>query len=428
MITDVKNDTKPTIDVESLGKAFDTFNAAAGKIQEHYSFLEQRVEELRTELEKKNTILEQSLLEKEKLGNYFRNVLESMTVGIVGMNAEGRITFINDKMRELFSINESSAIGEGASEVFASCFDTDPIERAVADGFSENQFFEFAHDLGNQLPKREFRADVMKATNAKGEAIGGLMIVEEVSDIRRLERQAMLSTRLHAMGEIAVNVAHEVRNPLGSIELFASMLHQDLETSPDQQPLAENILIGVRNIDNIVSNILHFTRAQKPKRIDVDIVQILNESIVFVEHPLKQKEARIVREGLDQTCIIQADGELLKQAILNLLLNAIQAIEIKGTIGVALKVSGELIEIRICDDGKGISPEVADKVFDPFFTTKRRGTGLGLTIVYNIISAHGGMIEMEPRKTGGTTFVVSLKISKKYGQYGRHGRTRTDTD
>ena len=395
--------------VEELSKAFETFNKAAEKMQEYYSFLEKRVEELNIELEDKNKVLEQNLKEKEKLSNYLENVLESLTVGIVGVNNDSKITFINSRLEDFFMIDKESLKGQNVVDVFSPHFPESILHDAMAEGFSKNKFFEFTHQIDQDSSKREMRVSIIKETDTKDSIIGGLIIFEDISEIRRLERQGLLRNRLQAMGEIAVNVAHEVRNPLGSIELFASMLRQDLEALPHQQSIVDNILIGVRGIDNIVSNILHYTRSKNIYKSSKDLIQIIDESILFVEHPIRQKEIKINREINQEECFVNIDSELLKQAFLNILLNSIQAVKIGGNLWIKLIDLGDKIEVHFSDDGKGIPKDMIGKIFDPFFTTKKRGTGLGLTIVHNIISAHGGMIEVEPRAHGGTTFIITLQ-------------------
>lgn len=405
---EIKDITAHKFELEDLGKAFISFSEAAQKVQEYYTFLEQRVEELKIELEQKNVILEQNFIEKDKLYNYFHNVLESLTAGIVGINNNGKITFVNSTIHKFFSLNKSDVIQGDAANVFDLYFDTTLLKEAIAEKFGKRRVFEFTQDTQDEVIKKEFRITITKATDSQEGTIGGLMIVEDISEMRRLERQAMLTNRLRAMGEIAVNVAHEVRNPLGSIELFASMLQQDLENLPAQQRLAENILTGVHNIENIVSNILYFTKMHPIRKRPTDIAKILNESIVFIEHSIKQKDAKIVKENLNKRCIIEIEPELIKQVFLNLLLNAIQAIDNKGTVFMSLQSTDAEIQVRISDDGIGISEKIRDKIFDPFFTTKKLGTGLGLTIAHNIIHAHNGMIEVTERQGKGTTFIITL--------------------
>jgi signal transduction histidine kinase len=198
--------------------------------------------------------------------------------------------------------------------------------------------------------------------------------------MQNLEAQANRTGRLAAMGEMAVRIAHEIRNPLGSIELFSTMLMDDLEEFEDLKALAEHISSGVKSINNIVSN-------------GIEVVTDLSDEMLFV----------------------QGDLELLKQVFLNLILNAIQAMSAGGQLRISSrKISGQQgthkAEVHLCDTGCGIARKDLQKIFDPFFTTRKKGTGLGLTIVHNIIKMHGGSIDITSSAAEGTQCVLSLPL------------------
>jgi signal transduction histidine kinase len=226
---------------------------------------------------------------------------------------------------------------------------------------------------------------------------------------------------------MAVKIAHEIRNPLGSIELFASILKKDLENFGELKTLAEHVSSGVKSINNIISNLLLFIRPeQRPDFKLIDIHDFLDDSLFFSGHLLNSNG------GIDvTTCFpsepltILGDTELLKQACLNVILNCIQAMPDVGKLTVSVrKTKGEnrnedLAEIRFDDTGIGISRDDKHKIFDPFFTTKKRGTGLGLPIVHNIVKLHGGSVDINSTEGGGTVCIFTLPlINAKTGQNG----------
>jgi signal transduction histidine kinase len=254
--------------------------------------------------------------------------------------------------------------------------------------------------------------------NSQGDKTGIVVTMQDISQIKRLEERANRSDRLAAMGEMAGKIAHEVRNPLGSIELFASILRKELEGQGDLKMFAEHISTGTKSINNIISNLLLFIRPQqKPKFHAIDICGPLNDSLFFSNYLIKSTDSiEIMTQFHPKPLVVNGDLELLKQLFLNLILNAVQAMPNGGALTISTKQGKtfsnaiEAVEIRIADTGTGISSLDLPKVFDPFFTTKERGTGLGLAIVHNIVLIHGGTIDIESVEGKGTECVVMLPL------------------
>ena len=240
---------------------------------------------------------------------------------------------------------------------------------------------------------------------------------KNLAQIKKLEQQANRTGRLAAMGEIAVKIAHEIRNPLGSIELFASVLQKDLEEHEDLKMLAEHISSGVRSINNIISNLLLFIKPeQTPEMKVLDIHDSLKDSLFFAEHMINtHKSIELITRFASQPLNIYGDPELLSQVSLNLILNAIQAMTDGGRLTIATRKLNEqhgtgIAEIRFSDTGCGIPSENLSKIFDPFFTTKKRGTGLGLTIVHNITQVHGGSVDISSSPGYGADCIVTFPL------------------
>ena len=219
------------------------------------------------------------------------------------------------------------------------------------------------------------------------------------------------------MGEMAVRIAHEIRNPLGSIELFSTMLEKDLEDYEELKELAEHISSGVKSINNIVSNLLLFIRPdQQPDRQVLDVHEALKDSLFFAGHLLDaQNIIEVETELADQPLPIRGDLELLKQVFLNLILNAIQALSRGGRLRISTRkitrqYNTHWAEIRLSDNGCGIATADLSKIFDPFYTTRNKGTGLGLTIVHNITKMHNGSIDITSCEGDGTECIVTLPL------------------
>lgn len=231
-------------------------------------------------------------------------------------------------------------------------------------------------------------------------------------ELSRKNRQLRRRERLAALGELAAGVAHEIRNPLGGIQMFASLLRKDLQDRPDALRIVEKITTGVSRLESIVTQILDFGRPSEPEPQRVRLDALIGEVIdLCAAHP-RPRPVRITAEAVEPVTIV-TDGTLLGRALLNLALNAADAAaEHAGSVAhVCLAVTTEpdgRVTISVSDNGPGIAPEMLDRIFNPFFTTKDHGTGLGLAIVHQIAEALGGSIQAANRPEGGAVFSLSL--------------------
>jgi signal transduction histidine kinase len=230
-----------------------------------------------------------------------------------------------------------------------------------------------------------------------------------VTRLRRLEEQEQRNLRLVAMGEMAAGIAHEIRNPLGSLELFASHLADEVRGSSYEE-LAEQVLKGIRNLSRITGNLLLYARKIEPARLPTDVCDLLKEALLYARAAVAAK--KVTLEETLVPCVIKGDPDLLRQVFLNLVMNAVQAVEEGGRIRVTCGVDeGEtppVVVVRISDNGPGVPEDARERIFDPFFTTRASGVGLGLAIVQRIVSAHGGWVAVETADLGGAEFLVGL--------------------
>ena len=235
--------------------------------------------------------------------------------------------------------------------------------------------------------------------------------------LEHLEERVQRTNRLAAMGEMAAKIAHEIRNPLGSIELFASLVRRDLHQSGhDAAEMAEHIVSGVRSMDLLITNLLFFTKPQRPQCAPIRLSDVIKDALIFATHAISQHGIEVCWEPLsseEESDYLLADEGLLRQACLNLILNAAQAMEPGGLLRIRVCTSDEGIgdrvtQVSFSDTGVGIARSDLAKMFDPFFSTKERGTGLGLTIAHTIVEAHHGCIEVESKEGEGSTFRLTF--------------------
>jgi signal transduction histidine kinase len=214
--------------------------------------------------------------------------------------------------------------------------------------------------------------------------------------------------KLAALGQLAAGVAHEINNPLGTITIYAHLLLKGLDADDPRREDVELIINESSRTKEIVQGLLSFARETKLRPGPTNVNEVLEDVLLLVTNQSLFHNIRIKKQLLEALPTIDADGMQLKQVFLNIILNAAQAMEGKGTLLISTAQGKDEIKVRIQDSGPGIPPEIMGKLFSPFFTTKEKGTGLGLAISYGIIERHSGTIDIETNLGKGSAFIISL--------------------
>jgi len=282
--------------------------------------------------------------------------------------------------------------------------------------------FSFLHKEGNPV---YFDVSLIDLKNADGKSIGTVGICHDITRWKKLEENLIRVDRLAEMGRIAAGVAHEINNPLAVISEAAgwgAVVAKDAKGlgNEDQEELAkvfEDIAKQTKRCRSRTKQVLGFARDSEPTRKEIDIHELIKETVAFLDPELKYKQIDILYQFADSPLILKSDPKKLEQVFVNLLTNAIYAIkekgEGKGQIGLRTASSKTEAEIQISDTGTGMSEEVRAKIFDLFFTTKPagKGTGLGLPICHNIVKKLGGEMTCESRIGEGTTFTIRFPLA-----------------
>lgn len=395
-----------------LQQAFEGFSQSTAKLQEAFISLQEKFENINKELEYKNVELEKALAEKEEAKDYLQNILKSLTTGIVVANMRENVTMMNHYAEVFTGFSYEDAGGKKAELLFD-----------ASSSYDSKKHFGFA--LGGLRKKIRLRGRTLEVFKSPvktkdGEEIGVVIVLCDVTKLEKLEEMAKRTEKFAAMGEMAANIAHEIRNPLGSIELFASLLKKNLKNEKNRDR-ASHIIGSVRNMDNKISNLLLFARKQESSMKKININDVLNEVLKFSEQIIEKENVILTVNLKNVDPIIKGDAEMLKQVFLNLILNALQAMPEGGNLHIETKISDKTkeerelddskVEIKFIDTGTGIPHEYIKKIFDPFFSTREGGTGLGLVIVHNIVDIHGGSIDVESNNSKGTFFNITFPLT-----------------
>lgn len=252
------------------------------------------------------------------------------------------------------------------------------------------------------------------------------MVVTDITALKRLELQIRRTDRLASLGTLSAGMAHEIKNPLVSIKTFAQLLPERYGESDFRETFSNLIVHEIDRIDSLVNQLLRFARPAKPFLRPMHVHEVLEKTLLLVQHRLYQREIKLSRSWKAEVDTIRGDSDQLEQVFLNFFLNAMDAMDPGGQLNVSteirsadelvsdMSVNGEItreaLRISIRDTGDGIKPEDIPHVFDPFFTTKDYGTGLGLSVVHGIIQEHGGQIEVESELGHSTSFHIYLPL------------------
>jgi signal transduction histidine kinase len=356
--------------VDLLNKAIETFNAASSTLVHYYSSLEEKVKVLTEEVEHKKQLL--------------NSILDSIDVGVVFFDRDGIVRMINNAAEKLLHVNAPEIIG--GSSLRAQARD----EVIVPEN-------------GRPFYALTSRLDVK---DGEGSTIGSVFIFKDITKLKELEAENERNMRLTAMGELVMKIAHEIRNPLGSIELFASLLSGDLKGT-EHGDYANRISNSVRYLVNTLDNMLRFTREIKPRLEYGCLNETVKETCDEFRELFSNKKIRLDYNAEGEYWL-PLDKGLIRQGLINILLNAVHALPDGGAIEMTMRDDGEMIELAIRDTGTGMDEDTRSRIFEPFFSTKDRGTGLGMSITAGIIKAHKGAIAVKSEVGKGTEFVVKL--------------------
>jgi two-component system NtrC family sensor kinase len=347
----------------------------------------------------------------------YRTILDDVEKGYCEADLAGNITFVNDSVCNILGYTSEEIIGtnyrgyagkNNATKIYK---DTNSVYIAgkPARWFS----WELLTKSGEA---RVVEVSITPKFNTHGEVIGFRGIFNDVTEREANEQRVLMTSKLASIGELASGVAHELNNPLTSVMGYAQLLVDSKNVPPEVESDLNRIYQESQRATKIVQNLLSFARPRKPEKIYFDANELVQRTLDLRSYELKTTNIRVNVELEPDLPEIKADYHQIQQVILNILINAEQAlteIRRRGKITIATNVVGDHIRISIGDNGPGISKENISRIFDPFFTTKEvgKGTGLGLSVCHGIVTAHGGNICVASEKGKGASFVVDLPIA-----------------
>lgn len=365
-----------------VGFVVDTFHDLVGKLKEK----EKELEKLRAYAEEKAISMEA----------YNENVLQSVPSGVISIDNSMNIKSINQAAEYILGINAKDVINKEFNEVFKV-----PLTELVAgDRTVSRGEYQYLTGEGRHI---WLGITTSELKNTTGEKIGLILVFTDLTDIKTLQTQVELKQRLSQLGEMSAGISHELRNSMSVISGYAKLLSKKVEES--NKTTVEAIITEIGSMDRIISELLAFARPSVLHMEKVDLERLINETAKSVAGDKSSIKIKIDTANPLQ---IKADEVLLRQALSNIIANAVQAMPGGGNIGIVTTRMHNKVEIIIGDTGPGIPEDIKQKIFLPFYTTREEGIGLGLALVQKIIVSHDGSVEVESTKGEGTRFRITL--------------------
>jgi PAS domain S-box-containing protein len=360
--------------------------------------------------------LQKKVAEYERLKDFNENIVESINVGIMALDMEDRIESWNAQMEVMYALPRWQALTQPFRTIFPAEFVEEFYRVRQHAGINNLYKFRLSTPAGET---RTVNVAIAPLVTRKFQVVGRLVIMDDITERVELEGQLSQADKLSSIGLLAAGVAHEVNTPLAVISSYTQMLAKQLQGDPQKSGLLEKITRQTFRASEIVNNLLNFSRTSGTEFTEVDVNQVIGDTLALLDHQFKTAKIQVDSELTADISPIQGNAGRLQQVFLNLFLNAKDAMPGGGRLRVATS-NGQSVNVRVSDTGSGISPEHIQRIYDPFFTTKasngegqKRGTGLGLSVTYGIIQEHAGKIRVESNPGFGTTFSLDFPLSRK---------------
>lgn len=373
---------------EGVGFIIDTFHGVTMQLKEK----EQELERLRANAEQR----------AENVESYNENILQCVTSGVMTFDRNGCVITLNRAAEEMLALTREQAANKTCRDIFG--------EGNVCKAVQET--------IEQLLPSVRLETELKQTngpmwigfntaalTDRQGASLGVILSFSDLTEVKRLQEQVELRERLTALGEMSAGIAHELRNPMAVIVGYLKLVSK--KTGDAEQKIIKDVVNEINGMNRIIDDLLTFARPASLNRVRLNIKELI-EGCVSSVLQAKGNDARIVTKLILNDCEIAIDEVLMRQALTNLIMNAVEAMPEGGVLAIRNSGSDNEITITIQDSGTGIATDALKKIFLPFFTTKDKGVGMGLALAHKVMASHGGRIEVESSQAKGSIFSIIL--------------------
>jgi len=369
--------------------------------------------QLKKQVEKRTQEISKKSMELENSNKFRKDVLDNVLAGIIALDTDGRITLLNRRMKYVLGGIGEAKIGQKIQDtVISGIFTSNDFDRVFLEGMS---FRDKELEIEVKDRKITFLYHIYPLVESDGEIKGSIISIRDISADKELSGELKRQDRLNSLGLMAAGFAHEIRNPLTTIKTCTDIMPRRIEEDRFKEKFLEIVPKEINRLNNMIQEILDFSRIKVPKVGGIRLCKLVDESSQLLENAISGKEIEIFNE-VPAELAAYGDEERIKQVLINLMMNSIEAIKKKGTIIINGEIDSEMAVVRISDDGLGMSEEIMEHVFDPFYSAKAKGTGLGLFVSYQIVKECNGDIHFESEYGKGTVAVLSLPMQIMKGR------------
>ena len=402
----------PRLAIEAMKEGvFDYINRSA-ECAKAFPFVVNRA------IEGHGLMLEKVRLQKELIEtkNFLESIVEKAGDAISVVDLEGTVLYWNEGAARIYGYQKEEVLGKKLSDFL---YSRDAALRAEEERLMEGLMARVK--AGKVVPNVEVKRQTKEGKeiitsmtisplrSAEGRIIGASRICKDITHLKKAEERLVLAERLSSLGELTAGVAHELRNPLAGIKINTQMLSRKKDLPGMEKRLLESTIEGIEKIQKIVDDMLHFAKPKASHFKEEEINGVVERSLAILQTKLKKGNISYAFEQGQELPKVRIDIHQIQQVLINVILNAIQAMEKGGTLTIRTFLSnGDEVGIEVRDTGIGIPTAHLKKIFDPFFTTKSEGTGLGLSISAKILESHGATIDVVSEEGKGSTFNIFI--------------------
>ncbi|MFH0925816.1 MAG: ATP-binding protein [bacterium] len=356
---------------------------------------------------------------KEKIKeveNYNQNILQSLTSGVITFDTKGKVTTLNEAAQNILGIKEREIKNMSYQEIFRAYPEFSALwkEAIINSRVYNRKEFSFPF-LGGESTWIGVRTSLLRDNLDR--VLGVIFLISDLTSVKRLEETMKTKERLASLGEMAAGIAHEFRNSLGAIQGYIKLIQKKSSNESGIAEFTKQVILEIYKFEEIMKKFLDFVRPSKLNFSLYDLNQLVKESLACLAEEIRQKKINITLELQDNLPKISIDYLLIRQALINMILNAIQASSEEERVVINILQTKEFQVVEVIDYGADIPLDIKDKIFTPFFTTKINGTGLGLSITQKIIADHSGFVEVDSDREKGTAFRVYLPLVTALSQH-----------
>ncbi len=390
-------------EIRALEEAFEHFSRQTAQLEQAYQELKERADQVNLELEAANRKLQQKVRELDEAYNFQHSILESIPTAVVVTDLEGRVRTLNAAAARMWEARPEEATGRHFADLMAPHHRL--LERVLRGGSAQESE---RRELHGPEP-RIFSSTACLVENSAGEPIGAVQLDRDITRLCSLQTELYRQGKLADLGKMAAGLAHEIRKPLNGIKGFASILQRTIEQDEKHERYVANIVGAAERLNGLLSRLLDFARPDTLRLLRCDLRAEAEQVAEFVRAERPDSPARLEIRVPEDARWVSADPDKLKQVLLNLVQNAVEALDgQQGQVTVASAAAGQAVRVQVRDTGHGVPPEKVEAIMEPFYTDKQNGTGLGLCIVHRILQLHGAQLEVDTAPGRGTVMAFTL--------------------